>query len=398
MLPRSADAVIIGGGAIGVCAAYYLVRAGLRPCLLERRTVSAEASGHNLHMIIIQTKVPGPVVELGRRSMRLHEEIQAALGDDFGTVRGGMMMVHETPESLATGRALVPAQRAAGLDMAVVEGKDLRELEPALAEDLAGAILCRNDFNLDPVRFTQGVGRGAVQAGATICEGTEVTGVRVEGGKIAGVGTATGEVATRTVICAAGAWSAALGPMVGLTIPITPRQGIAIRTVPVARFLRHGLLDGGYVAKVARTATQMQASEDPFVQEGIAFGLVQRADGSCVLGGCRRHVGFDRLADPLVLDLIRARVRRFVPRAVTIPEAEPFVNFRPYGEDHAPLIGPVEGLGGLYLATGHEGMGLTLGPATGELIADLITGRLPAVDPTNLLPTPDRLKPSSGHV
>jgi glycine/D-amino acid oxidase-like deaminating enzyme len=126
-----------------------------------------------------------------------------------------------------------------------------------------------------------------------------------------------------------------------------------------------------------------------------AYYLARRGLRACLLGGCRRHVGFDRAADPRVLELIRRRVRRFVPRAATLPEAGAFVNFRPYGPDHAPLVGPVEGLGGFYLATGHEGMGVSLAPATGELIADLLSGRLPAVDPTAFLPTPARLKPPS---
>lgn len=364
--------MVIGGGAVGVCTAYYLAKTGRSVSVVERTGLASEATGHNQRIIIVQTKVPGPLAEIGLRTMRLHAELQEELGDDFGSVRSGTLMVYETEEVLDAAKATLGAKLAAGLNMAVAEGKDLQELEPALAPDLVGGILCRDDFLLDPVRFTQAVAAAAKVRGVRILEGVQVTGIRRKGTRVQAVETSEGPIGTERVVCAAGAWSSEIGAMVGVRVPVRPRRGQLIETAPTPPLVHTAILEGGYEGKTKQRPEDQAAAPDLFSRAAVTFVFVQDGVGRCWMGGSREYVGFRRGTDPDVLNLIRERTVRFLPGLPPLREVGASSNFRPYSEDQLPLIGEVPNVPGFYLATGHEGSGLTLAPVTGELIAQLI--------------------------
>ena len=385
MTARGADVVVIGGGAIGLACAYYLARAGARPVVLDRGPLGAAASTHNQHMVLALTKVPGPLGDLALRSAALYWQLQVELGDDFDTVQSGTLMLYETEDALAAAAATVDGRREAGLRVQLFRGAELQEIEPLVAPDLAGGLLASDAFQIDPARFVASLARASQARGAVLRPGVGATGIEVGGGRVEAVLTTDGRLPARAVVCAAGPWSREVGSWVGIDLPVTPRRGIVIETAPAPRLARHMLMDGGYHRR-SQLSPAEQAAADPLDRHGISFVLVQRPDGRCLLGGSREHVGFGDDPDPLVLDLIRQRARRFLPGAPPLAEARTYWGFRPYSDDRLPFVGPVPAPAGFYVATGHEGSGLTLAPATGEVLAELVTRGRSALDVAHLTP------------
>lgn len=365
------DVVVIGAGAVGLLCAYYLAKGGLRPVVLDRGAPGGEASTHNQQMILAFTKVPGPLAELALRSAELYWQLQVELEDDLGVRQNGTLILFESEAGLDSARATLHVRRDAGLRIELVDAVALGRLEPAVARDLAGAVLSRDAFQIDPVRLVDRLVSALGRRGGEVRAGVAATGIEVAQGRAQAVLTTGGRLPAAAVVLAAGAWSPQLAASVGLDLPVSPRRGLVIETAPERRVTRHMLMDGGYQRRVALSAAQ-QAQAGPLDRHGVSFVFVQRPDGRCLIGGSREHVGFCAEADPVVLELIRQRQRRFLPGAPAFVETRAYWGFRPCSPDRLPLIGPVTTPAGLYLATGHEGSGLTLGPATGEAIAEMI--------------------------
>jgi glycine/D-amino acid oxidase-like deaminating enzyme len=199
----------------------------------------------------------------------------------------------------------------------------------------------------------------------------EVTAIqRAANGRVSGVVTRAGEIATETIICAAGVWSDKVTRLVGVELPIQPRQGHILVTAKAPGLIRHPVLEGSYVSTVQSASADLQ----------VALVAEPTASGTLLLGSSRRFVGFDRSVSLAVLQAIAARAVRFLPRLAGVSAIRSYAGLRPWSPDHLPLIGPVPQVPGLYLATGHEGAGIGLAPITGRLIADWITrAELPPV-------------------
>jgi glycine/D-amino acid oxidase-like deaminating enzyme len=178
--------------------------------------------------------------------------------------------------------------------------------------------------------------------------------------------TRTGEIATETVVCAAGVWSNEVARLVGIETPIRPRKGHILVTAKVPGLIHHPLLEGGYAATV----------QSAFEGLEVAFVAEMTASGTLLLGSSRQFVGYDRTVSLPVMRALAARAARFLPSLASsgVRVIRSYAGLRPWSPDHLPLIGPVEAVPGFYLAAGHEGAGIGLAPITGRLIADWIVG------------------------
>lgn len=182
--------------------------------------------------------------------------------------------------------------------------------------------------------------------------------------------TATRELHAPHVVNAAGTWGGALAALAGVHLPVLPRRGFVLVTEPLPRVVRHKVYAADYVADVASGSAALQTSA---VVEGTPAGPV-------LIGASRERVGFDRTLSTEVLRRLAAGATALFPVLGGVRAIRTYPGFRPYLPDHLPAIGPDPRVPGLLHACGHEGAGIGLAPATGQLVAAALTGARPPLD------------------
>lgn len=338
---------------VGAACAYYCARAGLDVTVVERGSVAGGTTGAGEGNILVSDKEPGPEFDLALYSAARWRALADEAGPAFEyEAKGGLVVASDDRELAALSR-LAAEQRAGGVVAEAVD--ELTELEPHIAPGLAGGVYYPQDAQVQPMLATAHLLR---LSGARIVTGTVVdvtdAGVRTDGG----------DLAADAVVNAAGTWSGQFG------VPILPRRGFVLVTEPLPVLVRHKVYAADYVADVAADTESLRTSP---VVEGTRSGTI-------LIGASRERVGFDRTPSVAVLRALAAGAIRLFPVLAGVAAIRAYVGFRPYAPDHLPVIGADPRLPGLFHACGHEGAGIGLAAGTGALIADLITGRPPALD------------------
>ena len=411
LLDVQSDVVVVGGGAIGACAALELARRGATVTLLERGpALASEASSGNAGLLCPSHSAPianpaslrnglrwmlkadspfalrprpaiapwlarfvaastaarsaagtGIIRELSLASLALHAKLYDE-GLNTGFERRGILNVYESEAGFAAARAHAAGT---GLRAEVLDRDTTRQLEPALGDRIVGGVYFPDEAHCDPLAFVYAVGRAATEAGATIRTHVEVQRLRRKNGGIA-LDTNRGELEAGTVVLAAGAWTSQLAAQLGVSIPLEGGKGYHLDLEP--------------------------AAGDPRVPISIdeAHVIATPLPGRLRLSGTLELAGLD-------ISINRARVeaiRRAASRVLSIggrPELEVWAGLRPCTPDGLPVIGRPFGVEPLVLATGHARKGLSLAPVTGRLIAELLAGERPGFDLAPL--SPDRFRP-----
>ncbi len=361
MVVDRADAVVIGGGIVGTASAYYLAAAGLDVVLVERGQLCGEASGANLGWLTISTKPPGILLKLARLSLGIYRRFTATIDPHVHIERTGGMVCALTEAELEARAALTREQRALGVDVAMLTPDEALEIEPMLPRRFLGASYCPDDSLVYPFDAVLGFARAATRLGARLYTETPALAIRRSGGAVEGVDTPAGPVLAPVVVNCAGAWADAVGRMVGAPLPVVPCRGQAMvteRTVPRLR---------GIVM-------------------GFPVSLRQAHTGNIVIGSTKEYVGEDkRTALDVLLGYGREGVRDF-PWLADLHIIRAWAGLRPATPDELPILGPVEGVPGYYVAGGAFRNGMMYGPALGTLLAQLVTGKQPTLDVGCLTP------------
>src|SRR3954462_7885025 len=364
-MPSSPDVVVVGAGVVGAACAYHLAAAGVRVRLLDRSYVASGSSGACEGNGLARDKELERELPLALRSADLWAELAEFLPDDFEYDRKGSIVVAETDEELAASAERAQTLAGLGVKGEVLDAGALRREEPYSAHDLPGGVLYPGDAQLEPRLATAALVKAAVRHGAELSTDTQIIRiVREPSGRAIGVETATGLITAGTVVVAAGVWTPALLETGGLSVPVTPRKGqiVVLERSPV-RF-RRKLSEAGYVAAVEADDAALQ----------IAMGVESTPSGTALLGSGRQHVGFDREVDLSVAGAIARRAARFFPVLNAARALRVYAGLRPLTPDHIPIIGPFAEAPNICVATGHEGAGIGLAPATGELVCSWYTG------------------------
>ncbi|MCP2266710.1 NAD(P)/FAD-dependent oxidoreductase [Promicromonospora thailandica] len=375
----AADVVVVGAGIVGAACARALARAGTRVTVLDRGAAASATSAHGEGNLLVSDKGPGPELDLALVSLRrwtvLAGELADELGPRFPSVehepKGGLVVVASEP-GLAGLRELAAGQRAAGVEAVEVTGEQARELEPDLAPGVLGGVHYPQDAQVQPVVATEALLASARRAGAVVRTGVEVTGgLRGADGRLVGVTTSAGDLAAGAVVVAAGPWSGEVARRLGAWVPVRPRRGTVLVTTPMSQRVHHKVYDGDYFAATQSAGAELQTS-----------AVVESTRGGTVLiGSSREQVGFDDRPRAEVLAHMARRAVAVFPFLAQTNVMRSYLGFRPYMPDHLPVIGADPELPGLWFATGHEGAGVGLAPATGDLVAAALLGADPAVDP-----------------
>jgi sarcosine oxidase subunit beta len=364
-MPRTADAVIVGGGCMGTSVAFHLARLGLtNVVLVERESMLGTGStGRNAGGVRHQFSQECNI-RLSIESIRVLERFEDEVGFPADLHQDGYLFLLSSDASAATFRTNVALQRGLGIDVDWLDPADAARLAPGLGVDgVVAATYCRRDGIADPNGVTMGFARAAERAGVTIVRETEVTGIDVAGGRVAGVQTSRGPVGAPVVVNAAGPHARSIGRMAGVDVPVDPyRRHIFIATAPPAGVppTRIMVIDFDTTFYFHREGA------------GVLFGM----------GDVHETPTFDTTVQwdflPRVIDVAVRRLPALGDAAIT----HSWAGLYEVTPDANPLIGPAAGIEGLYLIAGFSGHGFQHSPAAGRILADLIAGRDPHFDLT----------------
>lgn len=413
------DVAVVGGGAIGACCALELARRGAAVTLLERGGELAwGCSAGNAGLICPSHAAPlanpaalrdglrwmgkpdspfymrprpsvlpwiarfvaasaprrakassAVIRELALASLALHAEL-AEQGLDTGLERRGSLSVYQRDEAFAAARREAEQSRREGLRVEVLERGAVRELEPAVGGEPAGAVLYPDDAHCDPYRFVQAVGDAAARAGADVRTRVEVLGIRRRDGGVE-LRTTAGDLRAGAVVLAAGAWTPVLARPLGLYVPVEGGKGYHVDLEPA---------DGDPRVPVWSHETRV-----------IATPL----RGRLRLAGTLELAGLDERINNVRVEAIHKAARRLVSGLEGRRVLEVWRGLRPCTPDGLPIVGRPPSHENVVLATGHAMLGLTLAPVTGRLVAELLTGAEPSHDLRPL--RPERFQPLFGR-
>ncbi len=344
------DVVVVGAGIIGAACAQALHRRGLDVLVVDRHGPASGTSAAGEGNVLVSDKGPGPELELAKASRRLWPE----LAQDAEWEEKGGLVVATTEQAVAPLLAFAAEQRAAGIDACELAPDEARTREPHLSPGITAAVHYLQDAQLNPVKATRNLLRGirTTRAETSTTDGRSVT-------------TDQGVIHCGAVVNAAGPWAGRFG------VNVLPRRGVVLVTTPIPGTIRHKVYDADYVGAVASGAADLQTS-----------GVVESTQaGTVLIGSSRQRKGFDDVIEAKVLTALARRAIALFPMLANVPVMRAYGGFRPYAPDHLPIIGEDPRTPGLWHATGHEGAGVGLAPATGRLLAELLTGDTPHVDP-----------------
>ena len=368
-----AKAVVLGGGVIGASVAYYLAKVNHEVVLLEKEDLASGASGACTSTIWLQSKHIGIHLKIPLESVKLYDALAEKLDYDIEYQKNGGMIVIEKNEEMDNYAEFVKKQRAAGLDVELLDIVEARKLQPALSEKLAGSTYSSMDRHVDPLRVTFGLARAIKRRGGKIYTNTEVKDIVIEDRRVKSVVTNRGNIKADIVVNATGVDAPIIGNMVNLKIPITPVKGQELVTEPVPPLLRHPMLSTGYMAL---------KRPDYFKGFSVRFaGLVaeQTVKGNILLGTAREKGVRDNSTTIEGIKSIAREVIKILPALKDVHVIRTFAGLRPETPDGLPILGTIDGLDGFIMACGHGGDGIALAPITGKLIAELVTGGKPSI-------------------
>ena len=368
MIPKEAEIVIMGGGVMGSCSAYFLAKAGREVVLIERGDVGGEASVANGALVWTSTRRPGIDLTLALASINLHKQLKEELDVDTEYRRTGGMIIIENEKQMSALEAFRKEREKVGFILTPIDAKEARSLEPLLSESIVGALYNPLDGDTNPFHLMVGLNRKAIQLGAKVLYHTEVRDVQIEHGSVKGVVTDKGVIRTNTVINACGSWASFIGKMVGIKIPIIPNEMEFVVTEQLPTVVSHMLMGASYVTE-EYGKDEMIADRNKF---GCALVIHPTVAGNLLLGSTWRFVGYDKRTSYEETVDIAKEVVKLLPPLKHAHVIRTFANFFPFTHDDLPILGPVDGIEGFMMAAGHSGHGICLGPITGKLISELI--------------------------
>ncbi len=375
---QRADVVVIGGGIVGCACAYFLSRAGLKVVLLEKDAVAGATSGCCMgHLMVVPR--PEPIYRLTHRSVQLWREFITEVGG-FDHNLSGVLYLAEKQDDLQLLRELEQTFASYGDSSELLSPQELLRREPHVAADLLGALFYAEDGIVMPTTAAGRMLEQAMAMGAQVRPHTQATGLRRGAdGSVQAVQLARGEIATPAVVNAAGVWAPQIAAWAGLDgVPIFPRRGDLAITMPHDLPIKHALLEVSYLRTATGKPVDPEGPEDD--PGACALNVQPQSNNTLLIGSTRQFAGYQRQVNQQLLCQSLQRAARFVPAVLDLQVLRTWAGLRPYTRDNLPIIGAVPNVPGLFMAAGHEGLGITLSMVTGELISQAVRGEQTSLD------------------
>lgn len=360
-VPSRADVVVIGGGVVGLATAYELAKSGAgEVVLLDSGSFGAgstcKAAGGVRAMFSDELNIL-----LGKRSLEVFERFEELYGQDIDLHQVGYLFLLDNEDDLRDFEAAVALQNSLGVDSRMIDVAEAERLSPYICTDgLLGAAFSPRDGHCTPESVVLGYAGAARRAGATLVPHCAVTGAEVQDGRIRAVETAAGRIETGAVVCAAGAWSPQVGEWFGVDLPVEPlrRQLVISEAVPD--------LPPDTPFTIDFATSFYFHNEGP----GLLIGMSDPHETP----GFKMSRGEDWL--PGLADAIERRA----PALADVGISSGWAGLYEMTPDHNGLVGEACDVDRFFYCTGFSGHGFLLGPALGEVMADLYHRRTPFVD------------------
>ena len=387
-MKNTADVVIIGGGCMGASVAYHLAEREVTDVVLIEREpqLGTASTGRNAGGFRHQFSHPANI-ELSIESIALFSRFEEVVGHPVDFWPDGYLFLLSSDASIEAFKRNVELQRSHGVNVDWLSAREASELCPGLAVDgVLGATYCGDDGIADPNGVTQGFAKAAQARGVEIRRGEEVTGIRVDGGRVTHVETSAGTIATYNVVNAAGPWAQSIGVMAGVDVPVRPER----RHIFIAQPPGGGSWDDAlHRQKVPESRLMVIDFESTFYFHreggGLLFGM----------GDPDEQTGFDITVKwdflPKVIEVAMKRLPALADAAVS----HAWAGLYEMTPDHNPIIGAAGEVGGFYTIAGFSGHGFQHSPAAGRILADLMTGEDPQFDVTPF--AHDRFQRTAAH-
>ncbi|MBB4230677.1 NAD(P)/FAD-dependent oxidoreductase [Rhizobium mongolense] len=425
-LPAAADAVIIGGGIVGVFAAYYLAQRGLKVALVEKGRIGAEQSSRNWGWCRQQNR-DARELPMATKSLDLWESFAAETGEDTGFRRCGLFYLSNSDEELAGWARWRDFARTTGVTTHMLDSAAATERGRATGRTWKGGVFSPTDGTADPASAAPAVAAALLKLGGTVHQSCAARGLETEGGRVCAVVTEHGTIRTKIAVLAGGAWASSFCHQLGVRFPQASVRSSILSVSPGATGLPDALhttavsatrrRDGGYTlaisggGRVDLTPQQFRFAPQflpmfvrrwrslaPGGLEGIRSGhetLTRwRLDAPTPMERMRI---LDPAIDKRTIRITHSRALGLLPALKNTKIAAAWAGYVDSTPDGVPGIGEITSVPGFILAAGFSGHGFGIGPGAGHLIADIVTGGEPIVDPRPY--HPDRfLKSAWGKV
>ena len=360
-LPKTADAVVVGGGTVGAWCAYFLRRAGCENVvLLEKGVLGQGSSSRAAGVVRVQGGTPA-AVRLGQWTRAFYLGQHESLGTDSGFVQQGYLLPAFTPAEVGAARARIEMQRALGLPVRWLAADELDTVNPTLAPGATlGAAYCDQDGYITPPRNVAAYTAALVASGVVIAELTRFTGLSPNGRTVR---TSRGDITAGTVILAGGPQLAAVGALAGITVPAGGvRHHVAVTE-------EHPAFAGTAMVFDVPSGLYWRPEEG-----GLLFGMSDPDEAP----GENRRIDFDYLA------LMRSRLAALVPLTAELGVRRAWAATIDFTPDHLPIIGAAPGYDTVFVASAG-GAGMMWGPAVARAVADVaLAGATDVADVTDL--------------
>jgi glycine/D-amino acid oxidase-like deaminating enzyme len=355
----TSDVIIIGAGIVGAACALECARAGLQVTIVEAGIIGGGATAAGMGHLVVMDDSEAQFA-LTRYSVELWRALETELPSDVEYTNSGTIWVAADEEEMS----FLPAKReyyiSRGVRAEILDARAMRDAEPHLRDGLAGGLLVPDDAVIYPPCAARFLLEKAVTLGTRVEVGRRVAeiendAVRFEDGK---------RISAGVIVNAAGNAAGRLTP----GAPIRTRKGHLLITDRYAGFVKHQLVELGYL-KSAHSVSR----------DSVAFNVQPRPTGQLLIGSSRQYGNEERGVDSIILAKMLKRACEFIPELSGLSSLRVWTGFRAATPDKLPLIGRWPGNDKLYMAAGHEGLGITTSLGTAKLLVDEILGRESAI-------------------
>ncbi|MDK3019109.1 NAD(P)/FAD-dependent oxidoreductase [Pseudodonghicola flavimaris] len=409
-LPEKVDVVVIGGGIAGTSTALELSDMGLRVALCEKGGIGQEQSSRNWGWVRISRRDPREI-PLMAEALRMWPGLTARIGRETGFRRSGIMFAGRTDKEMADYERWAEHLRPYQLDCGVLSGAEFDAVMPGCREPVKGGFFTAADGRAEPQLTAPAIAEGARDRGAAILTECAVRGIETSGGAVSAVVTERGTIACDAVVLAGGAWSRLFAGNLGINFPQLKIVSTVMRTAPLeggpeaAYWSEHFAFrkreDGGYTL-ASGTANIVDIVPDSFRLAfkylpalkhqwrdlRLRFGPRFAQEATCARNWRNDEASpfeYTRVLDPKPDEKINAKtMAALIENFPVFAKAEITQSWAGYIDvtpDAVPVISAIDTLPGFFMASGFSGHGFGIGPAAGRLMAELVTGRPPCVDP-----------------
>ena len=361
------DVVIVGAGIVGAACADELSRRGLRIAVVAQDVIGSGATAAGMGHIVVMDDSEAQFA-LTRYSQKLWQELRPELPNDVEYEQCGTIWVAADEEEMDEVRRKHDYYGKRGVATKVLDAKALQNLEPNLRAGMAGGLLVPEDAVLYPPCAARFLMERAQDRGAKIR--LDVSVAEIGEGQVRM--TDRSKICAEIIVNAAGAWSPELTP----GLEVKKRKGHLVITDRYPGFVRHQLVELGYL----KSAHSVSA-------DSVAFNVQPRRTGQILIGSSRQYGAEHKEVDHSMLVRMLERAQEYMPGLSQMSTVRTWTGFRAATPDKLPLIGPWTQDKSLFLATGHEGLGITTSLGTARILADQITGATPEIPMEPYLPS-----------